>query len=78
MTGPGTGQRLVVVHGPADPVLTSSLIYVGLQVIGQVDDITIWAPLEWPDLSCDGAGRTTGGSILWATPDSRDDTEGYL
>lgn len=43
----GGCQRLVVVHGPADPVLASTLIFVGLHVVHQADGIAVWAPLEW-------------------------------
>lgn len=46
MTGE-CGQKLVVVLGPADPVLESTLAYVGLQMVHAAGDISVWAPLEW-------------------------------
>lgn len=56
----GGCQRLVVVHGTADPVLASTLMFVGLHVVHQADGITVWAPLEWElawPLPEPGAGR---------------------
>lgn len=43
----GGCQRLVVVHGTADPVLASTLMFVGLHMVHQADGIMVWAPLEW-------------------------------
>lgn len=40
-------QRLVVVAGPADPVLEGSLVFVGLRVVHTAGDVTVWAPLDW-------------------------------
>ena len=44
-------RRVVVVHGPADPMLTYTLDLVGLDVVQEMGDITIWAPrdLREPD-----------------------------
>lgn len=40
-------QKLVVVLGPADPVLESTLVFVGLHVVHTAGNVTVWAPLEW-------------------------------
>lgn len=37
-------NRVVVVHGAADPMLTYTLDLVGLEIIQEVDDVTVWAP----------------------------------
>jgi hypothetical protein len=41
-------DRIVVVHGPADPILTYILGDLGLSVINETGDITIWAPRRHP------------------------------
>lgn len=44
-------NRVVVVHGPADPMLTYTLDLVGLDVVDEIGDVTVWAPrdLREPD-----------------------------
>ncbi len=37
-------DRVVVVHGPADPMLTYILGDLGLAIIAEIGDITLWAP----------------------------------
>ena len=39
-------NRVVVVHGPADPILTYTLDVVGLEVVKEVGDVTVWAPRQ--------------------------------
>jgi len=39
-------NRVVVVHGPADPILTYTLDVVGLEVVQEVGDVTVWAPRQ--------------------------------
>lgn len=40
-------NRVVVVHGPADPMLTYTLDVVGLEVVQEIGDVTIWAPRRY-------------------------------
>lgn len=47
MTDSKPFERLVVVHGTADPVLAATLSFVGLQVVHAGGDITVWAPAAW-------------------------------
>lgn len=71
-------QRLVVVHGPTDPILESTLRYVGLRIVHADLTITVWAP-ETPgrfwtvpaDLSDGylGGEDGTGQFVRWAIPD---------
>ena len=58
-------QRVVVVHGSPDPLLTYTLGAVGLSVILELGDVTIWAP---------DPGRGAGCEIPWAQPDYRFET----
>lgn len=61
----GRCQRLVVVVGSADPVLESTLIYVGLHPVHAGGDLTVWAPLDWElgwlELGRGSDGRTASG-----------------
>lgn len=68
---PESAQKLVVVVGAADPVLESTLAFVGLHVVHTAGDITVWAPLEW-----NRAWRTpAGGSDLWPASIDWDDIQ---
>ena len=62
----GRCQRLVVVVGSADPVLESTLTYVGLHPVHDAGDLTVWAPLDWDldwlELGRDLNGRTASGA----------------
>lgn len=44
----GAAERIVVVHGPASPATLSALRSVGLTIIFQLGDTTVWAPLRVP------------------------------
>jgi hypothetical protein len=43
MTAPAV-DRVVVVHGPAEPLLTYILELVGLAVAREIGEVTVWAP----------------------------------
>lgn len=47
-------ERLVVVHGAADPILTYTLDLVGLEIVSEIGEITIWAPCPLKSSSWDG------------------------
>ena len=55
-------RRLVVVHGSPDPLLTYTLGAVGLSVILEIGEVTIWSP---------DPGLGAGYDIPWAQPDYR-------
>ena len=58
-------QRVVVVHGSPDPLLTYRLGAVGLSLMLEIGHVTIWAP---------DPGRGAGYGIPWAQPDYRFET----
>ena len=41
-------DRIVIVHGPADPMLTYILGDLGLSVVAEISDTTVWAPRREP------------------------------
>ena len=60
MIGDNRVERVVIVHGIADPILTYTLGAVGLSVILKVGDVTVWAPDREP------TGRRR--EIPWPSP----------
>lgn len=54
-------NRVVVVHGPADPMLTYTLDLVGLEVVEEMGDVTVWAPRR--------RHQRVAYEIPWRTPD---------
>lgn len=40
-------QRVVVVHGTPDPVLSDALYLAGLAVAYETETLTLWAPAGW-------------------------------
>ena len=64
-------QKLVVVLGAADPVLDSTLAFIGLHVVHTSEDITVWAPVEW-DLAWRAPAQ---GSHLWPASLAWDDIQ---
>lgn len=47
MTTTAVCQRVVVVHGPDDPLVSSTLAYVGLAVVYTTAELAVWAPIDW-------------------------------
>lgn len=62
----GMVERVVVIHGPADPATTAVLTAAGLAVAARVGDTTIWTParLAPPDPSPSVGERTEPGRLL--------------
>ena len=56
----GPVSRVVVVHGPAEPILTATLCLVGLCPVFKTDEVTVWAPDDWRHLPDDGARGPCG------------------
>jgi hypothetical protein len=42
-------DRVVIVHGEPDPMLTCILDLIGLGIVEEIGDVTVWAP-RYPNL----------------------------
>ncbi|HUJ64357.1 MAG TPA: hypothetical protein VLX59_02400 [Acidimicrobiales bacterium] len=69
MIGEEHVDRIVVVHGPADPILTHILTDLGRSVANETGDITVWASRRHPL----GSGRPD--SVRVRPRDSADSRE---